>query len=291
MTTPYMTPDRFRQQALGVDLEGLDDVELQTLLMSASATVDRYCAAPQSYSFRGGLITDEVYAWDPGYSAYVSAQRRFYLRATPVKAVSALSIYLSNDDYVAFTSPDYFVTPYSVEVINFTPYSIVGAMVVPGFGLPRPMARISYTYGYEFTSTDEWLQPTDAWTFTAQNQFWDDSDVTVTVDGATTTTGFTLDREEGAVIFDSAQTGEVRATYGYSLPFEIARATALTAAEDLNERDLVAKGLGNLNSLKVGEISMSRTLQRAGTTNSATKMSLPAEAAQLLSGYVFNTVR
>ena len=44
----YLTPKRYRTMALGVDLSNKTDAELGALIASASAEVNRYCAAPSN---------------------------------------------------------------------------------------------------------------------------------------------------------------------------------------------------------------------------------------------------
>ena len=118
--------------------------------------------------------------------------------------------------------------------------------------------------------------------------------MTVYVNGTERTTGITIDRDEGMVIFDDdidAPDADdvVTADYVYSLPYEIARATALVAASSISERDLVAKGLGNLAEIAVEEVRLRRDARKSGTVVAAE--AIPSSAVGLLEGFRFLTVR
>jgi len=284
---------------LGVDFEGLDPVEIRSILLSASSTVDDFCAVPQQpqpYSFRGGAITDEAHSWSPG-GLHEAPQTAFYLRHKPIREVTSIAIHVTNLHYITINPDDLFIWPDlgKIEVVSLSisPYSLVGGGLSPILGLRFPQARISYTYGYEYPVTDERLEPTDARTYQAANQFWSTADVEVKVDGVVSDPDdYEIDREEGEITFDSAQSAEARVTasYSYTLPASIAQATGLIAADNMNKSDLVAKGMGSLSRLRVGEIEMARGLGVGGQRNS-TVPSVPDDAAIKLADYVFVTAR
>jgi hypothetical protein len=295
--TYYLTPERFRTMGLGVDFDDLEEVELRSILRAASAKVDSYCNVPmlpQRHSFKGGTIVGEEHAWDPGDGRFRGAQRRIFLRHTPIREISRLRVHITNIQYVEFAPSEIFVSPQIgvAEIVSLamTASGLFGAFIVPNIGLGKPMARCNYTYGYSFTSIDEELEPTDAGTFRAQNQFWDDSDVIVKVDGTETTTGFEVNRTEGTIVFDETPETEsvVTASYGYSMPYEIALATGLIAVNDMALRRQQTRGMAGLRRLSVGEITIERDVPRRGTRMD--NLDIPGEAASLLDGFSFMRV-
>lgn len=300
MTVPYITEERLRVLGFVGDLGDMSSAEIRNLIVSASAKVDAFCNVPklpQPYSFRGGTVVDDQYEWNPGDSLTPS-QRRFFVRQTPLKEVTSLRIYVTNDQYTEFVASELFINKImgviEVTSLSLTSSAPLGAFVLPNIGLHVPQARITYVYGWEFTAVDEVLEPTDAFYFRALNQFWDDSAVTVKVNGATVTTGFTLDRTEGAVVFDVAQAPDavVTASYGYSMPQDIALATGWITHDLLTERELHDKGMGNVRSLRVGEISIDRGRDVIGRLSAeVSEFSIPPQAENHLLPYRFVTAR
>jgi hypothetical protein len=113
------------------------------------------------------------------------------------------------------------------------------------------------------------------------------------VDGVDQPTGWTPDRTEGTIVFTANQAADavVTASYGYDLPTEVAMATGLIAAEAIGAKELREKGMSGVRALKVGEISIERAGARRGEGSSAVAIRIPEEAAQLLDGLHFLTIR
>lgn len=300
MTVPYLTEERLR--VLGFvgndDLEGLDSAQIKNILVAASAVVDAYCNVPrlpQPYSFRGGSVTDEEHDWFPGDSL-TPAQRRIFVRHKPIKAVSSLRIYVTNTQYTDFSVGELFLnkTLSAIEIVSFalTSSAPFGAFVLPNIGLQTPLARLAYTYGYELVA-DEGLEPTDAMTYRATNQFWDsDVEVVVTRNGTIVDEAdYDIDYTEGTITFEAAQVSDafVEASYGYSLPQDIAIATGFVAYEMLTEKLLRDKGMGGVRSLRVGEITIDRG--RDVGSQKAAAVDIPLEAQAHLAPWRFVTVR
>ena len=290
---PYLTPDRYRSMGFGT--EDIEDEQLRSIINRASLAVDRYCSVPMvpsRYSFRGGTVTDEEHQFFLGNGVNEPQQRVFWPRSKPIKAVSQLRVYVTNTQYVDFDVSELFVTKTSINVTSLTVTSIglFGQFAVPVIGLATPIARITYTYGYDFDSVDEVLEPTDGKTFRAQNQFWNADTVTVSINGTPTASGWTADKTEGTIVFDSAQNAEaiITASYGYTMPNEVSQATGVTVADYIGQRDLVAKGMSGVQSLRVGEISIERPRPRAATSN--VSLDIPNEAKQMLNGLEFISV-
>jgi len=297
----YLTPDRFRTLGLGVDLSEIEDVELRSVLESASAAVDAYCAVPklpQKHDFRGGTSTGEKHAWSLG-NDLVPGSRRFYPWHQPVKEISQFRIIVTNNDYVEIGPSDLFINNSEgyVEIVSLqlTQVGIFSTMV-PWIGLWRPVASINYTYGFEFPIEGEVLDIVDGRTFQAQHQFWTGTPVIYVNGSEADTADYTVDATEGEVVFDEDAVPDVDdvvvADYTYTLPQEIRDATALIAANRLSERELVAKGMGRLASLRVEEVDLRRTYFNSPRGGAATAgLVVPPEAELLLAGFTHMTVR
>lgn len=293
---PYLTPQRYRSMGFGTEEQ--DDTVLRSHINRASLAVDRFCnipMAPSRYSFRGGTMVNEDHDFFMGDGLTQPQQRVFWPYARPVKSVQSLRIYVTNKQYVDFAPTELFIRTESIEVVSMTMTAVglFGQYTVPIMGLTVPTVRLSYTYGYSFTTTEEFVEPTDGRMYRAQNQFWDDTDVVVKVNGAIVTTGFTIDRTEGTVQFTTNQPADtvVSVSYGYSLPNELSQATGITVARYIGDSELVAKGMSGVQSLRVGEISIDRFNPRATIGRSMDMHDLPNEAKQLLEGLQFITAR
>jgi hypothetical protein len=291
---PYLTPERYRSMGHGTTDQ--TDEDLLSIINRASLAVDRYCSVPMvptRYSFRGGAVTDEDHRFRLGDGLSDAPTRTIWPRSKPVKTVTSMRVYVTNAQYVEFSTPELFVTRTNINITSLTLTSVglFGALAVPVLGLAEPICRVSYTYGYDFDMVDEVLAPTEGTTFRAQNQFWDADAVVVKKNGTIITTGFTVDKVEGTVTMTAqqAESDVITASYGYSLPDEVPQATGLTVAKFIGDRELVAKGMSGVQDLQVGEIRISRPNPRAISSNQS--VDLPNEAKQLLSGLHFMTIR
>lgn len=298
----YCTPKRFRHAGLGIALSGLTDIELRATLVRAANRTDAYCNVPMlpsRYSFKGGSVVGEQHGWTDGYT------RRIYLSAHPIRTVSAVRIFASNNLFVDFDEDDFFINYVEgyIELINFaiTKAGIWGEANVPQLGLSQPVSSTDYTYGYDYVVTDEALLPTasgegvlDYQEYLAENGFWTDADVTVKKNNVIETTGFMLDRETGLVRFEPALSAsdEVTATYHYAIPPEIVEGSNLIAKALLGERTLTAKDMTGIESIEVEELRVRRTGAYARSARSSEANSdVPEEARSFLDGYKFWTVR
>ena len=297
----YLTPERLKTMGHGLDTDGIEAVAIRSAIARASAQIDAVCAVPrlpQKFDFRGGKMTDEAHAW------YIDPYERphpfqFWPYAGPVIAIQAFAIYATNTIKVEIDPANIFINNSAgyVELssLNLTQFGVFGAGIVPLLGLYNPIAKMTYTYGYRFEVVDEVLEPVDARTYAAQNQFWTDATVTVKKDGtAVTGTDYTVNRTEGWIVFAAnlAADVEVTASYTYSLPWEIAHACAAIVAQDIGEADLRRKGMEGVASLKIQEVSITRSsgTNERGREGSLTD-DLPDEAARLLAGYTFVSTR
>jgi len=289
----YVTPERFRTMGMGVDLDEVDDVSLRTTLAAASARVNVLCAAPGRpvpHDFRGGTITNERHRVRLADSPFGEVQRKFYLWHRPIISVSSVKFDVTNQQYIDFPDDDVYVTESWIEIVSLamTGNGLFGAAIVPVIGLENVTGRFSYTYGRTIPIFWDELEATDARTYRAQNQWWTSDDVTVEVDGVEVTTGFTINRDEGTIVFDAQQDPDSRITASYTtkLPFDIAYATALLAADAFADRETRARGMAGLRSLKVGEITMEKDSARRGERMGVQQSASP-EIMSLLDGYRF----
>lgn len=296
----YLTPERFRTMGFGADLSDLEDVQLRSAIYRASAAVDAYCAVPllpQKHDFRGGTITDETHEWLADQYERGPKPLRFWPWHQPIKEVTSIRIYSTPSVYTEIEPDEIFINNSAgyieVSSLKLTQYGVFGAGVITALiGMWNPQIVVSYTYGREFAISGEILEPTDALTYRAQNQWWVTGAI-IRKNGVTQSSGITIDTDEGTVLFDTplAATDVVTADYSYRLPHEISQATGILAAEDLGESGMRSRGMSGVDALTVGEITIRRSAgpgQRGGTL---VANSVPASAQALLDGFRFLTAR
>jgi len=292
---PYLTPMRYRSMGFGT--EDQEDAELRSIIQRATLSVDRYLGVPmvpQRFSFRGGQMVGEEHPFNYGNGVNEGPQYRFWPRATPLKSVEKLQIYVTSSQFVDINTDELFIGHDHIQVASLTvtwTYGLWGAVNVPIIGLVQPIARIDYSYGHSFPAVDEYLSKTDGKTWRAENQFWDDTDVVIKVDGVERSSGFTVNKNEGTVVFDDALAAgsEVTASYGYPLYPEIPQAVGMAVADFIGDKQLMARGMSGVQSLRVGDIAIDRPRPRAATSNIS--VDLPDPAKQLLNGLEFLTIR
>ncbi|HXS47562.1 MAG TPA: hypothetical protein VN756_08870 [Solirubrobacterales bacterium] len=297
----YVTPKRFEKMGLGVSLTGVPSYQIREHLLTAAAAVDAFCNVPlypQRYSFKGGLITGEQQGFRDRY------KRRIYPLHTPLKNVTSLRIEATNNLYIDFETQDWFINRHEgyVELINFalTKVGIWGQADVPSLGLSEPVSVMDYSYGHTFPVIDEELVCTSTtsgeedWTeYMAFNGFWDpDEEITVKRNGTALVedTDFGVDLDGGFVtlVTPAAESDTLTASYTYRVPWEVARANALGAAEYIGEARLKQKGMTGIESIEVEEVRLRRIGSRSGAEKG---VDLPAAAQNLLMGLRFMTIR
>jgi hypothetical protein len=292
---PYVTPDRFRTMGFGIDLDGIDEVELRSILGRSSDRVNQIASAPglpQPHDFRGGAITDESHIWRMGDGISVPMQRSIFLWHTPIVSVQSLRIRLTNTQGITFSASELMVFPDSVEIVSLamTSVGMFGAYIVPEVGLDKPRVVASYTYGQLTPIVKQRLEPTDGRTFRAQDQWWDRSSPVVVYDAAdaeVSSSDYTIDYDEGCIVFDDNQAADARysASFVSKLPAGIATATGTLAAEKLGDREMRQRGMTGLRAIRVGEIALEKDAQMRGQATLVTPAEAQAEA--LLAPYKF----
>ena len=272
-------------------------MELRSALFRASSVVDAYCnvpLVPRKFDFRGGTVTGEMHEWRVDSYDVTSQPYRFWPWCKPVQAISALRIYSTPTVYVGIDPASVFINNSAgyVEIssLQLTQFGIFGSGVLSTLiGLHHPVASMDYSYGWTLDVVDEPLEPSDAFLYRAQNQWWTTATPEIKKNGAVITVGFTIDRDEGTILFATGLTATdlVTASYSHKLPSEIAMATGLIAASDFSERDLRARAMGGVAQLTAGEITIRRSTPRGGVEADV----ITGEAASLLDPYVFTTIR
>jgi hypothetical protein len=286
----YVTPEKFRVAGTGIDLDGIDDVELVSILSRASASVNSYTAAPQlpqPHDFRGGTITGERHEWN-----LYSERRRYYPWHTPLQAISGFQINVSEDAFVTI-NPDQLFINLSGNYVEVVAMALgIGIFpIVANLSLNTPVSQMDYTYGYTFPVVNETLYETDGNTFRAQNQWWT-GEVEVRVNDTPLDSGdYTVDTDEGTVLItnDLVAGDVVKADYSHRLPQNIAEATTVIARDHLEQRSLTSKGLGGLLEVQVAEVRLRRPTPTA-TLMRDDALRVPEEAKVLLAPYIFRSV-
>ena len=283
----YITPTRFRESALGVDVSDKSDAELLSLISIGSALVNRHCAVPPGHDFRGGDVTGEHHRWRTGNTHGVPIQR-IWPRHRPVSSVTSMTIYITNTWTLVLAADKLYVNTAEnwIEPIGW-PYTAYGTIAPLGtlpIGLRDPVATVDYHYGRNFPVTDEMLEPSSGKTLAASNQYWTDDPVEVKADGTALTapTDYTFDATEGTVELVTYDPDVVyTASYTYSLPVEIGKATALIVNDLLGQSAIAGSGLLGLSGIRVEEIE----LRQSSKVNFLVQP-VNAAATLLLSNYV-----
>jgi hypothetical protein len=291
----------------------LSNVELASLAAQATSIVNNYCIVPrqpQMHDFRGGTLVGEQHSWRYPETDFDIGQRRAYPFHWPVKRMSQFRIYVTNTQYVQVDTTGLFVNQSQkyVEVVSLalTSAGLFNALVVPNIGLATPVVRLNYEYGWAFHEPGEYLQSEDGQTFAAQNQWWftdqDGEDAwgvpiggapVIEVDGVVTTTGFTINYDEGTVVFDAnlPASTTVWASYYYKLPNEVQWGTGHVMAWLHSESEMRSRGMAQLENLQIGEVKMARPRVFADNPNVSYDLSvLVPAAASLLASYRFDGV-
>ena len=291
----YLTAAKFRTMAFGTDVSELSDLELESLCAQASMMVDVYCNAsriPQQHDFKGGAITGEEHSWRYPFGPFDIGQRRLYPYHWPILSIERFRIYVTRTQFVEIAPTELVInnTERFMEVVSLalTSSGLFNALIVPNVGLATPKCIVDYHYGWEnLSSTDEVILPTDARLWRAENQFWYATPAPeVKMDGTVQTTGYTVDLNEGTVVFDTEPDADaiVSVSYHYRLPREVMFATGRIAADLHGEAELAAKGMTHLNQIALGEMKLVRTAPRAGFDASDLAVFSP-QAARYLSAY------
>lgn len=292
----YMTPGRFKNLGLGVSLSKVNDFELTEVLGDATATVDAYCnmpLLPEPGSFLGGIALNEEHRWRFASVFHQRGSRRVYPKHFPVVSVEALNIVVGTNAGATLPTDTLVINNAErwVEVTALT-ISTSGALfgttgwVVPMGGLTEPKALLSYHYGWDLVVTGDRLRaiPGGTFVYQASHGCWtDDAPVVRVGPDVVSPADYAVDPDEGWITFvDDPGPGIVRADYHHRLPRDLARGTALVAADILGDSTLRRRGLvGGLTGLRINELEIRKQPSR-GTQVMAP---ISPRAELLLSGF------
>ena len=297
----YLTPERYRQMAFGLDVSAYEDVELRSTLTRASALVNTYCAVPmlpKPYDFRGGSIVGEQHPWHTG-TVVIPPTRRIYVWHRPIKAVTEISIHVTSLMHINIGGTDIYINNsegyLEVTALAAVTFGIFPQAVVPNLGLLVPVAEVAYTYGWEFTETDDTLYYADGFTYSSTHLSWDSAVApSVKRNGTVVATSeYAVDYPNGRVTFTAAQAASdaITASYTYTLPEAVQEATGVIATSLLGEAGLAKKGMTGLASVRIDELTLARTMSREGQAKGVTTpFNIPDAAQQLLDPYRFHSV-
>jgi len=309
----YLSPARFKKMGFGIDVSELDDDALAALSAQATVWVNAYCLVPrlpQMHDFRGGTVVGEQHSWRYPETPFDVGQRKAYPFHWPIKRISQFRIYVTNTQYVNIAPTELFLNNSLryMEVVSLaiTSSGLYNALIIPNIGLATPVVRLGYDYGWDLYESGEMLQPYDGQTWGAQNQWWysdyEANDVygekvggppVITVNGSVVTTGFTVNYDEGTVVFDvePAAGTIVQAAYHYKLPGDIQYAAGHIMAWLHTEAEQHSRGMAHLDSLEIGEVKMKRPRVFAPSEKNPPDLeTLIPEAAALLYTYRFDGV-
>lgn len=280
---PYVSPALYRTMGFGVDLSDVEDSDLARQLLVASSLVDRYCNQPRGHDFRGGTITDEQHRWEVS-NGYAPGTQRIWPDHRPVLSCSSFRIQVTNTQYLDISDHYLFINKtsgYIEPVIAASSIGVWSYSAIPVAGLVIPVAKVTYTYGYDYTISGEVLTPDGGQVYRSANQWWTDDEVAVYKNGiALEEADYTVDRSEGTVELGVGVEVDyndiISADYHHKLPWEVRDAVGMVATQLLGNRAIVAAGMQGISGIKVEEVEIrqSRDAQAAKTEVSGLAASL-----------------
>lgn len=298
--TTLLSPRRYLR--MGYGLATPDDytlAQVRNALVSAQDQVNRYCNVPKFpnlFDWRGGVMENEQHQWpiiNP--LAYGPGSRRTYLNCGPIKEVSQFILDLGKTYRVELTPSDgIYINRMEryIEVVSVNPTVVGFYPLAVNLGLYNPIARVSYSYGWEFPVEGDVLEAETTKVFSAAYGNWDDTaDTTVYLDDVLVDpSDYTVDYGDGTITFATAPSPgvEVTASYTYLPPSEVVNAIGITATAGLGDVRNLQRGMYGLQSIRAAEITLtalqpSQTVTKNGAT-------IPAQAATLLDDFVFGSV-
>jgi len=292
----YVSPLRYQHGGFGIADTGTK-LSLRNKLVAASAVVDTFCNAslqPQKHDFRGGTITDEQHVWQPPTPLLNEpGARRVFLSHRPIRTLTAFSIQYTNSYSIVLQPSNLMVNSQAgfIEIVASQPTIIGFPPLGLWFGLYEPFTLTSYTYGWQFASTEDVLEAVSPNVYMASHGSWlEGGDVTVTIDDVEIDPGdYTVNTDDGTVTFTNVAEPTpdqvATATYTYTLPSAIETATSIIATDMLGQARLAQRGMIGLQSIRVAEVAI--TQMNTVTKNGVT---IPAAAASLLSGFAIGSV-
>ncbi len=132
----YLTPEEFKELGSGVDLTGVTDDELGSMLMQSSRAVDNYCHT----AFGINVVEMEQQPWNQS--------RRLYPHNRPIIAVRELRLLIGSRQHAEISLRDIFVNSTSgyAEVVSLATTISLSAELI-SLGLGQIIAQYSYIFG------------------------------------------------------------------------------------------------------------------------------------------------
>lgn len=297
---PYMMPERFRALGYGANLRiNTSDLQLETHLLDATAAVNAYCNVPllpQPHSFLGGKAVDEEHPWKFPQTSTARGSRRVYPKHRPIKVVEDFRLIVGFDagaslplNALVVNNREGWIEITALTIANQSGLFGVSGWIVPMGGLVVPIARITYTYGNDFPVSNDRLRMVEPTVWQGRFGFWDANwPIVVKSHGDTVSdTEYDVDLDIGRITFTGTVPAEpLTVDYHHSLNLEIERATALIAAQFIEDDNLRDRGMGGLAKLRVNEIEATRIPRDKGDLSSYIANYVPS-AATLLDGFRF----
>lgn len=297
-STTLLSPKRYLRAGYGLALPtDFSYSTLRSTLIRAQSRVSQYCNVPKQptpFDWRGGTMTDERHQWkiiNP--LAYGPGARRVYLNAGPIKTVTDLHLDLGKT-YLVQINPtdDIYINPMEnyIELVAINPTIAGFYPLAVNLGLFNPIARVSYTYGWSYPVAGDVLEAESPTLYVASYGNWDSTiPPVVYYDGAIQASGHTFDYNDGSITFTTAPAVGVEVTcdYTYLAPNPVVEAIGITATSLLGASRMAARGMTGLQSIRVAEVAL--TALQPSQLVAKNGSSIPAEAADLLGGYVFGS--
>src|ERR1051326_3905724 len=108
----YVTPEKYRTMAVGIDLEGIEDVEVASVLDRAATVAESYCTVPRfpaQHSFFGGSVVGEQHDWLFPESPLEAPRPRIWPYHWPITSVTDFKVKVTNTQYVTIAPTELFI--------------------------------------------------------------------------------------------------------------------------------------------------------------------------------------
>lgn len=271
----YVTPGRYRTMGFGAALDEIEDSSLEAQLRLASSLINRYCARPHTYDFRGGIVIDEKHPWRIGNEHTPRGSVSVFPYCKPVLSVASFQIYVTNTQYLDVAT-QYLNIGSASEVTPVIAASSIGIWTysaIPVAGLPVPELRITYSYGYSHSDIDDELFTEGGGVYRAPSQWLISvAEVTKNDTPLTLTTDYTVNMVEGTITLSESQQDAMdlddvlRMSYTHSIPEAVRDATAVVVTDLIGAGQVVGAGLQGLSRIKAEEIELATDAKSSVTS-------------------------
>lgn len=296
---PYLSANRYALSGAGIDLSNIPAVTMRSVLRQASNMVDQFCNAaklPTPFDFRGGTVMNELHIFPiPNPLVAYPGSRRVFVYQRPLRTVTGFSIEFTTNYRIELSvASDIFVntTEGWCEIVASQPTIIGYPPIGYWYGMYQPLAKLSYTYGYQFPQVGDVCEAGSPTLYFATYGSWDAvAAVEVQIDGSVVDSStYRVNRADGTIAFTTAPTPNTEVTVSYmaTLPDAIAQATGIIAT-DLFAKSRNMARMPGLSSMKVAEISLTRLTGDRGRYTTKNGISIPEDAAVLLGSFALGS--